>query len=142
MITHPASMITTRAKSREDTPSQINFPNTLLSREYPAGPIYTGSLPVVGGLRILASQYVPFPTSALVLDSAQLGGMADEQLGGPGYTGGIGGVESKTIRKDSNDSYDLRARRVTVPVVGEPAAAIQITGVRPDLQKISITGRS
>lgn len=101
-----------------------------LNREDPAGPVYTGSLPVVGGLRIVASQYVPFPTSALVLDSTQLGGMADEQLGGPGYTGGIGGVESKTIRKDSNDSYDLRARRVTVPVVVEPAAAIEITGVR------------
>lgn len=101
-----------------------------LSREDGAGPVYTGALPVVGGLRILASQFVPFPTSALVLDSTQFGGMADEQLGGPGYTGGIGGVESKTIRKDGSDSYDLRARRVTVPVVVEPTAAIRITGVR------------
>lgn len=65
-----------------------------------------------------------------MLDSTRLGGMADEQLGGPGYTGGIGGVASKTIRKDSNDAYDLRARHVTVPVVVEPTAAIEITGVR------------
>lgn len=103
-----------------------------LARETGTGPVYTGSLPIVGGLRVVASNHVPpgFATSALVLDSTQLGGMADEQLGGPGYAGGIGGVEAKTIRKDSNDSYDLRARRVTVPVIVEPTAAIQITGVR------------
>jgi hypothetical protein len=103
-------------------------------RAQPRGPgragFYTGALPVVGGLRILTSPHVPFITSALVLDSTQLGGMADEQLGGPGYTGGIGGVETKASRQDATDSYDLRARRVTVPVVVEPTAAIQITGVR------------
>lgn len=103
-----------------------------LSREDGSAPVYTGALPIVGGLRVLASQYVPpgFATSALVVDTTQFGGMADEQLGGPGYSGGIGGVEAKAIRKDSKDSYDLRARRVTVPVIVEPTAAIRITGVR------------
>lgn len=53
--------------------------------------------------------------------------MADEDLGGPGYTkiDGIG-VETKSIRDDENDKYRLRARRVTVPVVLEPAAARKI----------------
>jgi hypothetical protein len=103
-----------------------------LSRENGNAPVYTGALPIVGGLRVLASNHVPpgFATAALVLDSTQLGGMADEQLGGRGYTGGIGGVETKAIRHDETDSYDLRARRVTVPVIVEPTAAIQITGVR------------
>ena len=91
--------------------------------------VYAGVLPVVAGLRIVASRHVPFPTSALVCDSAQLGGMADEMLGGPCYTGGIGGVQTKTIRHDATDSYDLRGRRVTVLVILEPTAAIRITGV-------------
>jgi hypothetical protein len=58
-----------------------------------------------------------------VLDSSQLGGMADEDLGGPGYVraGGVG-VETKSIRDDDNDQNRIRARRVTVPIVLEPTA--------------------
>jgi hypothetical protein len=100
-----------------------------VSREDPSAPVYTGALPIIAGLRILTSPHVPFSTEALVLDSTQLGGMADEQLGGPGYTGALGGVQTKSMRKDDNDRWDLRARRVTVPVVTEPEAAIRITGV-------------
>lgn len=103
-----------------------------LMRETGDNPIYTGQFPLIGGLRVLpsANANVPFAQSAVVLDSTQLGGMADEQLDGPGYTGAMSGVETKTIRQDGNDSYDLRGRRVTVPVVVEPGAAIRITGVR------------
>ena len=56
--------------------------------------------------------------------------MADEDLGGPGYVkaGGIG-TEVKTIRDDENDQYRVRARRVTVPVVVEPAAARFIAAI-------------
>jgi hypothetical protein len=65
-----------------------------------------------------------------VLDSGQLGGMADEDLGGPGYAKVNGqGVEVKSIREDDNDQWRVRARRVTVPVVVEPAAARKITGL-------------
>lgn len=103
-----------------------------LARESTANPIYTGEFPVIGGLRVLpsAAAQVPFATSALVLDSTQLGGMADEDLGGPGYVGTLQGVETKSIRVDKNDSYDVRGRRVTVPVVIETGAAIRISGVR------------
>lgn len=100
----------------------------LLPREG-GGPVYTGVFPVVAGLRIL-----PTPNglsgTALVVDSKQLGGMADENLGGPGYVsaGGIG-IEAKTIRKDENDSWLARCRRVTVPIVLEPKAGWKITGV-------------
>ncbi len=64
-----------------------------------------------------------------MLDSTILGGMADEQLGGPGYVGMVGGVEGKSIRDDNNDGWRLRCRRVTVPVVQEPAAAWKVTGL-------------
>lgn len=101
-----------------------------LARESKDNPLYTGRIPVLGNLLPLPSPNMPFALSALVVDSAQLGGMADEDLGGPGYTGTAAGVEAKVIRHDKVDSYDVRGRRVTVPVVVEPAAAIRITGVR------------
>lgn len=99
------------------------------SREDGANPVYTGAFPMIAGLRILPSPNVPFANSALVLDSTQLGGMADEQLGGPNYSGGLGGIETKTIRDEKKDAWLVRARRVTVPIVVEPGAAIRITGV-------------
>lgn len=68
-------------------------------------------------------------SNPLLIDREQLGGMADEKLGGPGYVrSGEFGVEAKSIRDDDNDAYRLRARRVTVPVVVDPMAGVQITG--------------
>ena len=43
--------------------------------------------------------------------------------------GGPAGVESKVIRDEDNDQWKLRVRRVTVPVVLEPAAAWKIAGL-------------
>lgn len=102
-----------------------------LPRETDASnPVLTGSFPVILGMRWLSSPNIPVANKALVADSTQLGGMADEDLGGPGYVraGGIG-VEVKTIRDDENDQYRVRARRVTVPVVVEPAAARWIAAI-------------
>lgn len=104
----------------------------LLKREDGSSPVYTGDFPIIGGLRFLPTPNLPVTTSAWVVDSTQLGGMADEKLAGPGYVsagGSIPGVEVKTIRDDENDQYRLRSRRVTVPIVTEPNAAIEITGV-------------
>jgi len=100
-------------------------------RETPASnPAMTGEFPVIMGMRWLASPNVPTVNAAIVLDSAQLGGMADEDLGGPGYVsaGGIG-VQAKTIRQDETDEWRVRCRRVTVPIVLEPGAAWKITGI-------------
>lgn len=107
---------------------------SILPREKTDGVVYTGTFPVVAGLRILPSPNVfgggTTSAIALVLDSKQLGGMADEDLGGPGYAGvGQPGVETKVIREDKIDQYLARCRRVTVPVVLEPTAAWKITGV-------------
>jgi hypothetical protein len=105
-------------------------------RESADNPALTGQFPVIGGMRWLASPNVPVPGTALVVDTTQLGGMADEDLGGPGYVSAAGPntapVQVKVMRaghNDETDQYRLRARRVTVPVVIEPAAARRITGL-------------
>jgi hypothetical protein len=81
----------------------------------------------------MATTHTPAANTALVADSQQLGGMADEDLGGPGYVSAAGPntapVEVKVIRDDDEDLYTLRARRVTVPIVLEPAAARKITSI-------------
>jgi hypothetical protein len=106
----------------------------LLRRENGAAPVYTGTFPVIDGLTVLRS---PSMTSAgtssayaLIVDSKALGSMVDENLGGPGYVASDGvGIQAKTIRDDETDKWRLRCRRVTVPIVQEPAAAWKITGV-------------
>lgn len=102
-----------------------------LPREDRQAPVFTGQFPVIDGMRWLATPNIPVANAAMVLDSTQLGGMADEQLGGPGYVGAMAGIETKSLRDDDKDAYKLRARRVTVPVVLEPNAAYKITGVTP-----------
>jgi hypothetical protein len=101
-----------------------------LPRESNANPLLTGEFPVIAGMRWLASPNLPTAGTALILDSKVLGGMADEDLGGPGYAsaGGVG-VQVKSIRDEDNDAWKLRCRRVTVPVVVEPAAAWKLTSV-------------
>lgn len=95
-----------------------------------ANPALSGAFPVVGGLRWLPTPNGVASNTAVVLDSTQLGGMADEDLGGPGYVGGgPAGVQAKTMRDDERDAWRIRVRRVTVPVVVEPAAAWKITGI-------------
>jgi hypothetical protein len=104
----------------------------LLKREDGLAPIYTGNFPEIAGLRFLPTPNVPVAGSAWVVDTTQLGGMADEKLAGPGYAsagGSIPGVEAKSIRDDDHDMWRIRSRRVTVPVILEPKAAWEITGV-------------
>ena len=103
---------------------------TAMAREDKSNPAYSGALPgPLAGLRVLVTPNLPTASTAILLDSTVLGGMADENLGGPGYTGQVKGVEGKTIRNELNDSWRLRARRVTVPVVIEPACGYVITGI-------------
>lgn len=102
----------------------------LRARENASNPIDTGNFVRIGGLTIVSTPNLGMDDTALLVDTAQLGGMADENLGGPGYVSADGvGVQSKTIRDDDNDQWRIRARRVTVPVILEPRAAYKITGV-------------
>jgi hypothetical protein len=100
-----------------------------LPRESAAGAVVTGQFAVIDGMTFLPSPNLPTAGTILVVDSKALGGMADEDLGGPGYANaGAPGVEGKSIRDDDNDGYKLRMRRVTVPIVQEPAAGFVLTG--------------
>lgn len=101
-----------------------------LPREAAQNAVVTGDFPVIDGMRWLPTPNLPTAGTVMVVDSTMLGGMADEQLGGPGYANaGALGVEGKTIRDDDADLWKLRMRRVTVPIVLEPAAGRKITGV-------------
>lgn len=95
------------------------------SRETRENPVYTGEVEVIAGLAIVVS---PSITNPLVLDSAQLGGMADETDAMPGYAVSDLAVQVKSIAHEDSDSWDLQGRRKTVPVVQEPDAAVEITG--------------
>jgi hypothetical protein len=103
--------------------SDERFTNAM-SRERTDNPVYTGEVEKIGGLAIVVS---PSITTPIVLDSTQLGGMADETAAMPGYAVADLGVQVKSIAHESNDSWDLQGRRKTVPVVQEPASAIEIT---------------
>ncbi|GAA3172508.1 hypothetical protein [Nonomuraea roseoviolacea] len=95
-----------------------------LRRETLDSPVYSGEIEVIAGLRIVVS---PSITTPLVLDSTQLGGMADEQESSPGYAVSDLQVQVKSIRVDTADKWDLQGRRLTVPVVQEPGAAVELT---------------
>lgn len=105
----------------------------LLPRET-SNAVAGSSLPVDAlGVTWATSYNIPF-SDPLLVDRDQLGGMADEDLGSPGYVraGSAGvGVETKVQRlvgSDDRDGYRGRCRRVTVPVVTDSNAAIRVTG--------------
>lgn len=99
----------------------------LRQRETTSNPVYTGQIETIAGLKVLKTPALT--TTALVLDSASLGGMADEMDGAPGYAVADLAVQVKAIRHDELDAWDLQGRRKTVPVVQESGAAEEITGV-------------
>jgi len=101
--------------------------SNLWRRETTENPVYTGKVDKVAGLTVLVTPALT--TTALVLDSTQLGGMADEMESAPGYAISDLAVQIKSIRKEGQDAWDLQGRRLTVPIVQEPGAAEEITGV-------------
>ena len=102
----------------------------LLARESKDAPVYSGLLGTLGNFRILTSEHLPAGAgNALLLDSTRLGGMGEENLGG-GYSTGPGSkIEVKSWREEDTDSYRVRVRRVTVPIVVDPRAGFVIEGV-------------
>jgi hypothetical protein len=100
---------------------------TLRRREATDNPVYTGMIETVAGLTVLKTPSLT--TTALVLDSQQVGGMADEVDGAPGYTVADLAVQIKSIRQEDLDAWDLQGRRKTVPIVQESGAVEEITGV-------------
>jgi hypothetical protein len=100
-----------------------------LPREQAVNATVSGQFAVIDGMKFLPTPNLPTAGTIIVLDSTMLGGMADENLGGPGYVNaGALGVEGKSIRDEESDLYKLRMRRVTVPIVQEPASGFVLTG--------------
>lgn len=100
-----------------------------LTREAVTSPTATGTIPVIAGLRVLASPNLPTGINAMVMDSQALGSIAYERIESPGYAGDpANGIETKLIREDENDQWLIQARRPVVPAVQEPGAACIISG--------------
>lgn len=98
-----------------------------LRRETTDNPIYTGMITTIAGLTIVVAPST-VAMNPYVLDSTQLGGMADETESAPGYAISDLAVEIKSLRLDDRDAWDLQGRRITVPVIQEPGSACEITG--------------
>ena len=101
----------------------------LRKRETTENPVYTGMIETVANLTVIKTPNLPVITTAYVVDSTQLGGMADEMDGAPGYAVSDLAVQVKSVRREGQDAWDLQGRRKTVPVVQEPGAGFEITGV-------------
>lgn len=101
--------------------------NNLRRRETTDNPIYGGEVEMIDDLVVVKAPATRLPTADVwVLDSRQLGGMADEAEVDPGYVVAEMGVQVQTERVAKADAWDVWARRLTVPVVQEPGAAVRI----------------
>lgn len=85
----------------------------------------------IGGKTWLKTTNMPTGVDGVVLDSAMLGSLAYERLGG-GYMGDpadmSSGVESKRYRIEDSDGVTIQARVVRAPMVQEPNSARIIDG--------------
>lgn len=117
--------------STENYALLITDPNiaALRRREASDNPIYGGTVEYIGKYRITYTATANLPSDDVwVFDDEQLGGMADEDEADPGFATADNGVQIKVVRIEERDGWDLMSRRITVPVVTEPAAGIRITG--------------
>jgi hypothetical protein len=100
----------------------------LRRRETTDNPIYGGAITQIDKFRVVYTSLNNLPSDDVwILDSKQLGGMADEVDQDPGYATGERGIQIQTMRVPERDGWRMWARRLTVPVVQEPAAGIRIT---------------
>jgi hypothetical protein len=101
----------------------------LRKRESSDNPIYGGEIESLGKYQIIATAASNLPSDDVwVFDRDELGGMADETEVDPGYATMDNNLQFQTERIAKRDAWDIWARRITVPVVLEPAAAIKLTG--------------
>lgn len=91
--------------------------------------VLTGNLPVdaLGFTWATTPHYSG--ANPLLVDREALGGMADQDLKSPGYVRSAGGPGIETrVERHKDDKYEVRGRRVTVPVVLDELAGVQLTG--------------
>ncbi|MEV4197022.1 hypothetical protein [Micromonospora globbae] len=96
-----------------------------LRRETRDSPIYSGEMDVIADLAILTSPSAP--ADPYIFDSTEIGGMADEQEVDPGYAPAEMAIQVKAWIDNDIDGWWLQGRRITVPAVREPQAAVRIT---------------
>ncbi len=102
---------------------------TLRAREDKTNPIYSGQMTNIAGFNVVYTSVGNLPSDDVwVLDSKVLGGMADETNADPGYTTIDKNIQVQTERVPGRDGWNMWARRLTVPIIQEPAAAVRITG--------------
>ncbi|RFZ11190.1 hypothetical protein DSM43518_02030 [Mycobacterium marinum] len=108
----------------------------LLPREYPgvnSTPVRQGLnsmlMRQIGGFTFITSPNAPSTGKALLADTTVLGAFVDERLSSPDYVQAENGLQVQSIRDKDTDGWRIRARRMTVPVVLEPAAGWLINGV-------------
>lgn len=101
-----------------------------LPRESTNGTLTTGVLPVVNGLTVAPADF-PGDVDVMVVDRKVFGSLAYERIPSPEYQGDPAtGIETWARRDpDANDQWLIRGRRPVVPLVQEPLAAVEITGV-------------
>lgn len=105
---------------------------TLRQRETTDNPVYGGTIERIAGLIVVEAPLSSLPSDDVwILDSTQLGGMADEADVDPGYTVSDMAVQVQAERLARQDGWEVWGRRITVPIVQEPGAAIKITGTNP-----------
>lgn len=103
--------------------------SNLRAREDQSNPIYSGSMAQIGGFKVVYTSVANLPSDDVwVLDSSVLGGMADEVNNDPGYVTIDRNIQVQSERIAGRDGFNVWARRLTVPIVQEPAAACKLTG--------------
>lgn len=101
-----------------------------LPREADTSAILKGNIVEFAGLTIVKTTNLPVGVDVMVLDSLQLGSIGYERIGGEGWTGDPLDVETKVMpMQGSADGFEIYARKLAVPMVQEPGAAVKVTGV-------------
>lgn len=100
-----------------------------MPREGDSTLLITGRMIQVAGITFLKTTNMPSGVKRLLVDSVQLGSIATERLGGPGWAGDpeIDGIESKVEPLNGRDGFLVQCRKVAVPMVQEPGAGVEIT---------------
>ena len=99
-----------------------------MPREGDSSLVVTGRMIQVAGLTFLKSTNLPAGVNVMVADSTQLGSIATERIGGPGWSGTPDVVETKVEPLQGVDGFRIYCRKVAVPMVQEPGAAVKVTG--------------
>lgn len=97
-----------------------------MPREGDSTLVITGRMIQVAGITFLKTTNMPAGVKRLLADATQLGSIATERIGGPGWTGSPEDVESKVEPLPGRDGFLVSCRKVAVPMVQEPGAAVEI----------------